>query len=80
MNLHKAASDLATTAPDILAHPEVAKAMEQELVRTMVACLTAGRAAVPAAMEEPLCDGLSSSSKPIRMNRCIYPKSAHISV
>jgi AraC-like DNA-binding protein len=39
MNLHKAASDLAATAPDILAHPEVAKAMEQELVRTMVACL-----------------------------------------
>jgi AraC-like DNA-binding protein len=41
MNLHKAASDLAATAPEILAHPEVAKAMEQELVRTMVACLTA---------------------------------------
>jgi AraC-like DNA-binding protein len=41
MNLHKAASDLATIAPEILAHPQVAKAMEQELVRTMVACLTA---------------------------------------
>jgi hypothetical protein len=40
MNLHKAAINLATTAPDILAHPEVAKAMEEELVRTMVACLT----------------------------------------
>jgi AraC-like DNA-binding protein len=41
MNLHRAASDFAATAPDILGHPEVAKAMEQELVRTMVACLTA---------------------------------------
>jgi AraC-like DNA-binding protein len=41
MSLHKAASDLAATAPDILTHPEVAKAMEQELVRTMVACLMA---------------------------------------
>jgi hypothetical protein len=40
MNLHKAASNLAATAPEILAHPEVARAMEQELVRTMVACLT----------------------------------------
>lgn len=38
-NLHRAASDLAATAPDMLAHPEVAKAMEQELIRAMVACL-----------------------------------------
>jgi AraC-like DNA-binding protein len=41
MNLHKAAAGLAHSAPEILVHPEVAKAMEQELVRTMVACLTA---------------------------------------
>jgi AraC-like DNA-binding protein len=39
LNLHKAADDLAATAPDVLAHPEVAKAMEQELVRAMIACL-----------------------------------------
>ena len=38
--LHRAAGDLAATAPDILAHPEVAKAVEQELVRAMIACLT----------------------------------------
>jgi AraC-like DNA-binding protein len=37
--LHEAAGQLAATAPDILAHPEVAKAMEQELIRAMVACL-----------------------------------------
>jgi AraC-like DNA-binding protein len=37
--LHKAASDLAATVPDMLAHPEVAKAIEQELVRAMIACL-----------------------------------------
>jgi len=42
--LHEAAGRLAATAPDILAHPEVARAMEQELVRTMVACLTRGMA------------------------------------
>jgi AraC-like DNA-binding protein len=36
---HKAASDLASTAPEIFAHPEVSKAMEQALVGAMVACL-----------------------------------------
>lgn len=40
LNLHKAAGDLAETAPEILAHPEVARALEQELVRTMMACLS----------------------------------------
>jgi AraC-like DNA-binding protein len=42
MRLHKAACDLATDAPDLLAHPAVARAMEQELVRAMLACLTEG--------------------------------------
>jgi AraC-like DNA-binding protein len=41
-HLHEAAGQLAATAPDILAHPEVAKAIEQELVRAMVACLVEG--------------------------------------
>jgi len=40
LSLHKAADDLAATAPDILAHPAVAKAIEQELVHAMIACLT----------------------------------------
>jgi AraC-like DNA-binding protein len=40
--LHEAAGQLAATAPDILAHPEVAKAIEQELIRAMVACLVEG--------------------------------------
>jgi AraC-like DNA-binding protein len=40
LNLHKAAADLAATAPDMLAHPEVAKAIEQALVNAMIACLT----------------------------------------
>jgi AraC-like DNA-binding protein len=39
LSLHKAAGDLAATAPDILAHPEVGKALEQQLVRAMIACL-----------------------------------------
>jgi len=40
LRLHAAAGDLAATVPDILAHPEVAKAIEQELIRVMVGCLT----------------------------------------
>ena len=38
--LHEAAGHLAQTAPDILAKPEVARAMEQALVEAMVFCLT----------------------------------------
>ena len=37
--LHKAAVHLAKTVPDILAKPEVARAMEQALVEAMVFCL-----------------------------------------
>jgi AraC-like DNA-binding protein len=36
--LHEAADHLANTAPDILAKPEVARAMEQALVEAMVFC------------------------------------------
>jgi AraC-like DNA-binding protein len=43
-NLHAAAADLAATVPDVLAHPEVARAIEQELTRAMVQCLTEGDA------------------------------------
>ena len=37
--VHEAAGHLAATAPDILAKPEVARAMEQALVEAMVFCL-----------------------------------------
>jgi AraC-like DNA-binding protein len=40
LRLHEAAGYLAATAPDVLAHPEVTRAIEQELVRTMIGCLT----------------------------------------
>ncbi|HEY4041247.1 MAG TPA: helix-turn-helix domain-containing protein [Rhodopila sp.] len=40
LRLHEAAGHLAASAPDILAHPEVARAIEQELVRAMIGCLT----------------------------------------
>ena len=43
MQLHEAAGHLAKTAPDILAKPEVARAIEQALVEVMVLCLTEGR-------------------------------------
>ena len=39
LSLHNAVGGLAATAPDILAHPKVAKAIEQELVRALIACL-----------------------------------------
>jgi AraC-like DNA-binding protein len=39
-NLHRSATALAATVPDILTHPEVAKAIEQELLRALIACLT----------------------------------------
>ena len=40
INLHKAAGALAETAPDLLAQPEVARAMEQALTHAVVGCLT----------------------------------------
>ena len=42
LNLHEAAGQLAATIPDNLAHPEVCRAMEHELVHVMVRCLTEG--------------------------------------
>jgi AraC-like DNA-binding protein len=44
LNLHGAAGHLAEAAPDILAHPEVARALEQALVHAMVACVSGGEA------------------------------------
>ena len=66
LNLHEAASHLAKTAPDILAKPEVARAMEQGLAEAMVACLSSGdpvherstfrhHARVMSRLEEMLC-------------------------
>ena len=40
--LHETAGHLAASVPDLLAHTEVARAMEQELVLVMVACLSDG--------------------------------------
>jgi len=38
-NLHAVVTQLATTVPDILAHSEVSRAIEQELLRALVGCL-----------------------------------------
>jgi AraC-like DNA-binding protein len=46
--LHEAAGHLAATAPDVLARPEVASAMEQELVHAIILCLTEGAATADA--------------------------------
>ena len=44
-SLHEAAGHLAKTAPDILGHPEVARALEQGLVHAMVSCVSGGETA-----------------------------------
>jgi AraC-like DNA-binding protein len=41
-SLHEAAGHLAKSAPDILTQPEVARALEQALVHTMVSCIGGG--------------------------------------
>ena len=42
LRLHEAACGLAKTAPDILAKPEVARAIEEALLEAMILCLTEG--------------------------------------
>ena len=42
LQLHEAAGHLAKTAPDILAKPEVARAIEEALLEAMILCLTEG--------------------------------------
>ena len=44
LNLHEAAGRLARGAPDVLAGPEVARAIEQALTRVLVRCLSEGQA------------------------------------
>jgi AraC-like DNA-binding protein len=44
LNLHEASGHLAKTAPDILAQPEVARALEHQLVHAMVLCINGGEA------------------------------------
>jgi AraC-like DNA-binding protein len=44
-SLHEAAGHLAKTAPDILANPEVARALEQGLLHAMVSCISGGEGA-----------------------------------
>jgi len=41
--LHATTCHLAETVPDIVAHPEVARAIEQQLIRVMVECFAAGQ-------------------------------------
>jgi AraC-like DNA-binding protein len=42
LRLHEAAGHLAKTAPDILAKPEVARAIEEALLEAMILCATEG--------------------------------------
>jgi hypothetical protein len=42
VKLHEMVGEIAKTTPDILALPEVARSLEQELIRLMIRCLTEG--------------------------------------
>jgi AraC-like DNA-binding protein len=42
LSLHQAAANLANTSPEILVLPEVARALEHDLIHVMVRCLTEG--------------------------------------
>ena len=75
LQLHEAAGHLAKTAPDILAKPEVAQAIEEALIEAMILCLTEGhsddvrnvhrhRARVMRRLEEVL---TSSPDRPLYM-------------
>jgi AraC-like DNA-binding protein len=43
LNLHQTATQFAATVPDLLTQSEVGRAIEQELLRVMVGCLTEGQ-------------------------------------
>jgi transcriptional regulator GlxA family with amidase domain len=43
LNLHKAVSHLAKAAPEVLAGAEVARALEETLIRVMIQCLSEGQ-------------------------------------
>ena len=43
LKIHEMVGQLAKTTPDILSLPEVARALEQELILVMIRCLTEGR-------------------------------------
>src|SRR5215468_1020548 len=43
LNLHKAVSHLAKAAPEVLAGAEVARALEEALIRVMIQCLSDGQ-------------------------------------
>lgn len=47
LNLHRAVTDLVATVPDIILHPQVGKAIEQEIARATIACLADPDAAEP---------------------------------
>ncbi len=42
LKIHEMVGQLAKTTPDILSLPEVARALEQELILVMIRCLTEG--------------------------------------
>ena len=74
LKLHKAVTDLVATAPDVVFHPEVGRAIEQELARAAIACLADPGTCVEAliAPTRTGCQswlGLNRCSRRNRMNR-----------
>jgi AraC-like DNA-binding protein len=56
VRLHAQAARMAETKPDMLGHPEVSRALEEELIRTLLTCLTSGGypGVKPVQVHEPL--------------------------
>src|SRR5262245_26733689 len=52
-SLHEATMHLVKSAPDILAHPQVAKSLEQELVQAMVMCIGTQQAKTKSGVRQP---------------------------
>ena len=68
--LHAAAGQLAEDAPEIIAHPEVARGLEQALIEAMVGCLGRGGgprgqvgAAAPRDHHAPVSQGSGGKSR-----------------
>jgi hypothetical protein len=79
LKLHKSVGQLAHDSPDILELPPALRALENELIHTMVRCLAEGAAVEPTAgavVTTPSSRGLRNSWRQIPTGRFISPRFA----
>jgi AraC-like DNA-binding protein len=68
LHLHSSACGMAETSPELLAHPEVARSIEQELIHMLITCIS---------VEGPSPNYLCSSGDRLLMNRFEEAVAAH---